>query len=138
MTPLLLEVLRDFADDPIIDDSKPARIADNKRVSLDSTDKVFSVLNKFRDRENVRLKGGRVEIGDGENTVSVRFAEREVTSAIIANAIDSLRSLLKEEQAPVSIIISSGVSFDNGFAAREFAELGGVVLKPGDIIQDVQ
>ena len=46
--------------------------------------------------------------------------------------------MLKEEQAPVSIIISSGVSFDNGFAAREFAELGGVVLKPGDIIQDVQ
>ena len=122
---------------PSIDDSKPARIADNKRVTLDSTEKVFSVLNKFRERENVRLKGVRVEIGEGENTVSVRFAEREVTSAIIANAIDSLRSLLKEEQAPVSIIISSGVSFDNGFSAREFAELGGVVLKPGDIIQDV-
>jgi len=122
---------------PVIDDSKPARIADTKRVTLDSTEKVFGVLNKFKDRENVHLKGVRVEIGEGENTVSVRFAEREVTSAVIASTIDSLRSVLKEEQAPVTITISGGIAFDNGFAAKEFAELSGVVLKPGDILQDV-
>ena len=122
---------------PVIDDTKPAKISDNKRVTLDSTDKVFGVLNKFKDRENVKLKGVRVEIGEGENTVMVRFHEREVTSAIIASTIENLRSILKEDQAPVTVTISSGIAFDNGFSAKEFAEISGIELKPGDVIQDV-
>ncbi|WP_422139948.1 anti-phage-associated DUF499 domain-containing protein [Endozoicomonas sp. ALC020] len=122
---------------PVIDDTKPAKLSDNKRVTLDSTDKVFGVLNKFKERENVKLKGVRVEIGEGENTVMVRFHEREVTSAIITSTIENLRYVLKEEQAPVTITISSGIAFDNGFSAKEFAEISGIELRPGDVIQDV-
>ena len=122
---------------PVIDDTKPAKLSDSKRVTLDSTDKVFGVLNKFKDRDNVTLKGVRVEIGEGENTVMVRFHEREVTSAMVIGTITHLRSVLKEEQAPVTITISSGVSFDNGFSAKEFADISGIELKPGDVIQNV-
>lgn len=122
---------------PVIDDIKPAKLSETKRVTLDSTDKVFGVLNKFKDRENIKLKGVRVAIGEGENTVMVRFHEREITSAIITSTIENLRSVLKEEQAPVTITISGGITFDNGFSAKEFAEISGIELKPGDVIQDV-
>ena len=66
------------------DDSKPARLQ-SKRVALDTTDRVFSVINRFRDQPGTRFKGVRVEIGEGENTVTVRFQEREVTAAIIVS-----------------------------------------------------
>ncbi len=31
-----------------IDDAKPAKLAENKKVSLDSTEKVFGVINTFK------------------------------------------------------------------------------------------
>jgi hypothetical protein len=33
----------------------------------------------------------RIEIGEGENTVTVRFQEREVTASVIEGVINSLR-----------------------------------------------
>lgn len=118
-----------------IDDSKPARLQ-SKRVSLDTTDRVYGVINRFRDSANTMFKGVRIEIGEGETTVTVRFQEREVTAAIIEGVVNSLREVLKEDQAPVAITISDGIQFDNGFEVKEFAKIAGIDLRPGDIAQE--
>lgn len=116
-------------------DTKPARLQ-SKRVALGTTDRVYGVINRFRDQPGTRFKGVRIEIGEGENTVTVRFQEREVTAAIIEGVVNSLRSVLNETQAPVAITIADGIQFDTGFAAKEFARLAGIELKPGDVIQE--
>ena len=119
-----------------IDDTKPARLH-GKRVSLDSTDRVYGVINKFRDSADTLFKGVRIEIGEGENTVTVRFQEREVTAAMIEGVVNNLREVLLEDQAPVAITVSDGIQFENGFAVKEFAKIAGLELKPGDLVQEV-
>ncbi|TAL91807.1 MAG: DUF499 domain-containing protein [Candidimonas sp.] len=116
-------------------DSKPARLQ-GKRVSLDTTDRVFSVINQFRDQSDTRFKGVRVEIGEGENTVTVRFQEREVTALMIEGVVNSLREVLKEPDAALNITIADGIQFSSGFALKEFAKLAEIELKPGDITQE--
>lgn len=118
-----------------IDDTKPARLQ-GKRVSLDTTDRVYGVINKFKDNTSTLFKGVRIEIGEGENTVTVRFQERAVTAAIIEGVVNSLREVLQEDQAPVVIPISDGVQFENGFDVKEFAKIAGLDLKPGDVVQE--
>jgi len=104
-------------------------------VSL-STDRVYGVINKFKDNDNTLFRGVRIEIGEGENTVTVRFQERAVTAGMIEGVVNSLRAVLKEDQAPVAITISDGVEFENGFAVKEFAKIAGLDLKPGDLVQE--
>lgn len=116
-------------------DAKPARLQ-AKRVSLDTTDRVFGVINRFRDQPGTRFKGVRIEIGEGENTVTVRFQEREVTAAMIEGVVNSLREVLNEPEALVNIAIAEGIQFDTGFALKEFARIAGVELKPGDVSQE--
>lgn len=119
-----------------IDDTKPARLNSGKRVPLDTTEKVFTVINRFKDQANTRFKGVRIEIGEGENTVGIRFGERQITAAMIEATVNSLRDLLSEADANVSIAVRDGIDFENGFEAKEFAKLVGIELKPGDIAQD--
>lgn len=119
-----------------IEDNKPAKIADTKRVSLDSTDKVFGVINAFKAQPTAHFKGVILQIGEGENTVNVRFAEREITAATLEAAIQGMRKALGNEQETVTVQIRSGATFDSGFSAKEFAKLSGVELRPGDVIQD--
>lgn len=119
-----------------IDDTKPAQLNSGKRVSLDSTAHVYGVINQFRDKAETRFKGVRIEIGEGENTVTVRFQEREVTAAMIEATVVSLRDVLQEEQAPVALKVSDGIHFDSGFDAREFAKTVGMELQPGDVTQE--
>jgi hypothetical protein len=116
-------------------DAKPARLQ-AKRVSLDTTDRVFGVINRFRDQSGTRFKGVRIEIGEGENTVTVRFQERSITAAMIEGVVNSLRDVLGEPEAMVNIAISEGIQFDTGFALKEFAKIAGVELKPGDVSQE--
>ncbi|WP_397471544.1 anti-phage-associated DUF499 domain-containing protein [Rheinheimera sp.] len=118
-----------------IDDTKPASLASTKKVPLDTTDKVFKVINRFKDQANTHFKGVRIELGEGENTVSIRFGERQITAAMIEATINNLRDVIKEADANVSIAIKDGVDFENGFEAKEFAKLVGIELKPGDITQ---
>lgn len=118
----------------IVDD-RPAAL-NRKRIDLDSTDRVFGVLNRFGDQPGTLFKGVRIDLGQDEHTVSVRFMSREVTAKVIEGVVRHLRDLLHEDQAPVSVTITEGVKFDTGFAAREFAKLAGLDLKPGDIVQD--
>ena len=116
-------------------DAKPARLQ-SKRVSLDTTDRVFGIINRFRDQPGTRFKGVRIEIGEGENTVTVRFQEREITAAMIEGVVNSLRDVLGEPEALVNIAIAEGIQFDTGFALKEFAKIAGVELKPGDVSQE--
>jgi hypothetical protein len=119
-----------------IDDTKPARIGGGKRVSLDTTDRVFGVINRFKGQSNTLFKGVRIEIGEGENTVTVRFQEREITAAMIEGTVNSLRDVLQDGQANIAITVSDGIQFDNGFDAKEFASIAGVELKLGDVLQE--
>ncbi|SVK61232.1 Uncharacterised protein [Klebsiella pneumoniae] len=119
-----------------IDDTKPASLISGKRVPLDTTEKVFKVLNRFKDQANTRFKGVRIEIGEGENTVGIRFGERQITAVMIEATINSLRDVLNEADANVSIAVRDGIDFENGFEAKEFAKLVGIELKPGDIAQE--
>ncbi len=119
-----------------IDDHKPARLVDTKRVNLDNTEKVFAVINRFRDRSNTLLKGVRIQIGEGENTVQIRFHERQVTAQMIEETVNALRKVLGDDQAQISIDIVGGIQFGDGYALKEFAELSGLQLKPGDVIQE--
>ena len=119
-----------------IDDTKPARLGSGKRVALDTTDRVFGVINRFRDQVGTRFKGVRIEIGEGENTVTVRFQEREITAAMIEGTVNSLRDILQEAQAPVAINVSDGIQFESGFEAKEFAKIAGIELRPGDVAQE--
>jgi len=118
-----------------LDDTKPARFQ-AKRVALDTTDRVFGVINHFKDQPGTRFKGVRIEIGEGENTVTVRFQEREITAVMIEGVVNSLRSVLQEADAPVAITITDGVQFENGFEAKEFAKIAGIELRPGDVLQE--
>jgi hypothetical protein len=119
-----------------IDDHKPARLQDSKRINLDNTEKVFGIINRFRDREGTQLKGVCVLIGDGENTVQIRFHEREVTVQMLEQTINTMRKVLNDDQAQISITINGGIQFGDGYACKEFAELSGLQLKPGDVIQE--
>jgi len=94
------------------------------------------VLNNFKNSTNTTFKGVRIQIGEGENTVTVRFQEREVTAAIMEAAINALRNALGDEQEVVTVQIGSGAAFENGYAAKEFAKLSGIELRPGDVIQE--
>jgi hypothetical protein len=123
-------------DRVIIDDRRPARLADSKRVSIDTTDKAFGFIQRFRDRSDTLLRGVQIILGEGENAVQVRFNERELTAAAIETAIRGIRAALGDEQAAVQILIRGGVSFGDGFALKEFAEVAGIELKSGDVIQD--
>jgi hypothetical protein len=119
-----------------IDDAKPARLNSGKRVPLDTTEKVFMVINRYKDQLTTRFKGVRIEIGEGENTVGIRFGERHITAAMIEATVNSLRDVLNEADANVSIAVRDGIDFESGFEAKEFARLVGIELKPGDIAQD--
>ena len=55
---------------------------------------------------------------------------------MIEGVVNSLRQVLNEDQAPVAITIADGIQFDTGFAAKEFAKLVGIELKPGDVNQE--
>ena len=105
-------------------------------MSLDATDRVYGVINAFKADTSTIFKGIRIEIGEGENTVTVRFQERAVTAVMIEGVVSSLREVLQEDQAPVAITISDGVQFKNGFAVKEFAKIAGLDLKPGDVVQE--
>lgn len=119
-----------------IDDTKPASLASGRRVHLDTIEKVFTVINRSKDQAHTRFKGVSIDIGEGENTVRIRFGERQITAAMIEATVNSLRDVLKEADANVSIAIRDGIDFENGFEAKEFAKLVGIELKPGDIAQN--
>ena len=47
-----------------------------------------------------------------------------------------MRDVLNETQAPITITINDGIQFENGFEAKAFAEITGMELRPGDVVQE--
>lgn len=120
----------------IIDDHKRAQLSPAKRVSIDTTDKVFGFIQRFKDRPDTRLRGVQIILGEGENAVQIRFNDRELNTAAIETAIRGIRQALGDEKAAVQVLIKGGIAFGDGYALKEFAELANIELKPGDVLQD--
>ena len=116
-------------------DHQPARL-EGKRVALDTTERVYAMINRFRDQPGTRFKGVRIEIGEGEKTVTLRFQERQITAAMIEGVVNGLREILHEQQAQVATTITDTIEFETGFAVKEFAVIAGIELRPGDVIQE--
>lgn len=116
-----------------LDERKPAKLM--SRTTLDATDKSYAVINHFKGDTETRFRGVRIEVGEGEHTVSVRFQEREVTAAEMELALTAIRKIVNDDQAPVTIRIATGVDFGTGFDAKEFSKLAGIELKPESIVQ---
>jgi hypothetical protein len=131
-----IQIPSDGDDRVVIDETKPAQLADSKRVSIDTTDKAFAVIQRFKERPDTVMRGVQIILGEGENAVQIRFNERALTAGAIETAIRGMREALGEEQAAVQVLIRGGISFGDGFALKEFAEVAGVELTSGDVIQD--
>jgi hypothetical protein len=116
-----------------LDDKKPTKLM--SKTTLDATNKSYAVLNHFKDDEETRFRGVRIEVGEGEHTVSVRFQERAVTASEMEIALNAIRQIVNDDNANVTIRIASGADFINGFEAKEFARLAGVELRPESIVQ---
>jgi len=123
-------------DRVVIDDSKPATLNDGKRVSIDTTDKAFTFIQKFKGRPDTLLKGVQIILGEGEQAVQIRFNDRELDAAAIETTILGIRAAVGDEQADVQIIIRGGIRFGDGYALKEFAEVVGIELAAGDIVQE--
>lgn len=119
-----------------IDESKPAHLEAGKTVTIDTTNKVFEVINQFKGKESTQFKGVKIEFGEAENTISLRFGGRKLTAQMIEQAVNSIRDIIGEADTPVTVIIKEGIDFDNGYEAKQFAELVGIKLNPSDITQD--
>jgi len=55
---------------------------------------------------------------------------------MIEETVNALRKVLGDDQAQISIDIVGGIQFGDGYALKEFSELSGLQLKPGDVIQE--
>ncbi|WP_045217121.1 anti-phage-associated DUF499 domain-containing protein [Desulfonatronovibrio magnus] len=119
---------------PEIKDEKPARLVSQK-VRLDSTDKVFDLITRFRDRQDISFQGVILYVGEGESAVQVRFNDRTVNPQMLGKVISSLRDSLGESDALVQMNIRDGASFGTGFDLKEFAELAGINLTPDKVEQ---
>ena len=131
-----IQIPADGDDRVIIDDNKPASIPGHKKISIDTTDKVFGVIDDFRDRADILLRGVQIIIGEGEHAVQIRFNERALTAAAIETAIRGVRTAIGDEQAGVQVTVRGGIDFGDGFALKQFAERAGIGLSAGDVVQD--
>ena len=129
-----IQIPSDGDDRVIIDDRKPARLAESKRgfhrhhrqgVQLHS-----SLQGSVR---HTAAPGFRSSWARARTQSQIRFNDRELTAAAIETAIRGIRAALGDEQAAVQILIKGGVSFGDGFALKEFAEVAGIGLTSGDV-----
>ncbi len=128
------QIPADGDDRVIIDDHQPARLVKAK-VTLDTTDRAFALIQRFKDRKDTLLRGVQILIGTGETAAQIRFNDRALTVAAIETAIAGIRQALGDPQAEVQVLIRGGVTFGDGYALKEFAEVVGIALTPGDVIQ---
>ncbi|MCA1793959.1 MAG: hypothetical protein LC660_08835, partial [Desulfobacteraceae bacterium] len=110
-----------------IDDTKPARLV-NQKVRLDTTDKVFTLISTFKGRSGVSFQGVTLNVGEGEQAVTVRFNDRLVGPDMIGRVVDSLRENIGEPDALVQVSIRDGASFETGYDLKSFANLAGIDL----------
>ena len=134
--PAKIQIPADGDDRVIIDEDKPASIPGHKKISIDTTDKVFGFIDDCRERDDILLRGVQIIIGEGEHAVQIRFNERALTAAAIETAIRGVRTAIGDEQAGVQVTVRGGIDFGDGFALKQFAERAGIGLSAGDVEQD--
>jgi hypothetical protein len=119
-----IQIPPDGDDRVIIDDTKPAHLVKPK-ISIDTTDKAFAVIQRFKDRPDTLLRGVQILIGEGETAAQIRFNDRALSAAALG-----------DPQAAVQVLIKGGVRCGDGYALQEFAAIAGVDLAAGDVVQD--
>ncbi|MCF8025627.1 MAG: DUF499 domain-containing protein [Desulfobacteraceae bacterium] len=117
-----------------IDEARPAKLV-NEKVRIDTTDKVFDLISKFKDRDGVIFQGVTLNVGEGEQAVQIRFNDRGVYPGMLDKIISAMRENLGEPSALVQVNIRDGASFGTGFDLKTFAELAGINLTPDKVEQ---
>jgi hypothetical protein len=117
-----------------IDTNKPAKLV-REKANIDSTYKVFNVIENFKKRQGVIFHGVVLTVGEGERAVQVRFNDRPVTPTILEKVIHALRENLEEPDALVQFTIRDGADFETGFDLKHFAEITGIDLTPDKVEQ---
>lgn len=120
----------------IIDDLKPAKLIETSQVSLTSTDKIYDVIARFRGESETVFKGVRIELGDSDDTITLRLAKKPLTALDIEKLIDLLRESLSITSTSVTIKVFSGIEFQNGLGLKEFAKIAGITLVQSNVVQD--
>ncbi len=117
-----------------LDEAQPARIV-KERTRFDTTKAVYDVITQFKDRPGITFHGVTVNVGQGEQAVTIRFNARPVTPALVEKAIAALRDSLDEPDALVQLTIRDGVDFATGFDLKAFAEQAGIEITPQTVEQ---
>jgi len=117
-----------------IDEARPAKLV-RQKPRFDTTNAVFELVTKFKDRQGVVFHGVTLNVGEGEQAVQVRFNDRAVTPGIVEKVIAALRENLNEPDALVQLTIRDGASFDTGFDLKAFAEIANIELTPDKVEQ---
>ena len=117
-----------------LDETRPAKLV-HEKVRLDTTDKVFELISKFRGRDGITLHGVTLNIGEGEQALQVRFNDRAVDPEMLNRIINTLRENLNEPNALIQLTIRDGASFATGFDLKTFAEIAGINLTPEKVEQ---
>ncbi|MEL7078146.1 MAG: anti-phage-associated DUF499 domain-containing protein [Cyanobacteria bacterium J06648_1] len=117
-----------------IDEALPAKLKERK-TRFDSTNTVFKLISKLKDRQGVSFHGVALNVGEGEQAVQVRFNDRAVTPDVLEKVIAALRQNLDEPDALVQLTIRDGANFNTGFDLKTFAEIAKIELTPDKVEQ---
>ena len=120
----------------VIDDLKPAKLIETSQVSLSSTDTIYDMIARFKDESETVFKGVRIELGDSDDTITLRLAKKPLTASSIDKLIDLLRDSLSITSTSVTIKVFSGIQFQNGLGLKEFAKIAGITLVQSNVSQD--
>ncbi|MFM7528903.1 MAG: anti-phage-associated DUF499 domain-containing protein [Nodosilinea sp.] len=119
---------------PRIVDHLPAKLV-REKPRFDTTNAVFELVTRFRERQGIVFHGVKLNVGEGEQAVQVSFNDRAVTPSILESIITALRKGLNEPDALVQLTIRDGASFDTGFDLKTFAELARIDLTHDNVEQ---
>ncbi|ABA57068.1 hypothetical protein Noc_0548 [Nitrosococcus oceani ATCC 19707] len=119
---------------PQINDGQPAYLR-IPRLTIDTTEKTFNLIQAFREDDTTQFKGVQVIIGENEEAVILKFNARPVTAAVIEQSVRALRQAIGDDQASVQITIREGGHFRNGYELKRFAELCQLKLSPEVVLQ---
>lgn len=114
-------------DGPEIDPEKPA-VLKGGRGRIDSTERVFEVINTFKN-EDIIFHGVIITIGGGEEGVTVRSGTgRDIGVSTLENIVKNVRKSIGEDQASVAVTFKGDTNFPTGDSLERFSDLLGIDL----------
>jgi hypothetical protein len=100
----------------------------NAKVTMDSTAKVFDVLNAHKEDDKTQFVGVRVIIGDGEGAINIRFNDRPVDAKAIIGSIEGVRRAIGSAEEVVIVKTNTCIHFSSGREMVKFAEKLSIAL----------